>query len=131
MAITTTPSIDISQELAEVLNGVDSLRCYWYISDAVRPPAIVIGQPSVDFTDTMSGFCKATWTYPLTLVVGRNSDREAQMALSHHLQLVTSTLASATVPSIQLIEPTDARPITVTVSGQDLPGYSINVRVRA
>lgn len=131
MAVTDVASIDISQELAEILTGVEDLRPYWYVSDAVRPPAIVIGLPSVDYTDTLSGFCKSTWSYPLTLVVGRNNDREAQLALSHYLQLVTTALAHATVPSIQLIEPVDARPITVTVSGADLPGYSLNVRVRA
>jgi hypothetical protein len=131
MAVTDVASIDISQELAEVLTGVEDLRPYWYVSDAVRPPAVVIGMPSVDFQDTLGGFCASTWSYPLTLVVGRNNDREAQKALSHYLQLVTTKLAKASVPSIQLIEPVDARPITVSINGQDLPAYALTVRVRA
>ena len=31
---------------------------HWYVSDAVRPPAVVIGQPTVDYPDTQSGFCQ-------------------------------------------------------------------------
>jgi hypothetical protein len=129
MAVTEKLSVDIAQALADVLK--DLVRVHWYVADIVRPPAVVIGQPSVDYLDTLGGFCDSTWTYPLTLVVSRNNDRDAQVALSRILQLVTSALASATVPGIALIEPVDARPITVTVSGQDLPGYAITVRVRA
>jgi hypothetical protein len=129
MATTTAQHTDISQALAESLEGV--VRVYWGPLDTVRPPAVVIAQPSVDYLDTLSGFCSATWTFPLTLVVSRNNDRDAQLALSRYLQEVTSTLARAQVPGVQSVEPVDARPITVTVSGQELPGYAINVRVRA
>jgi hypothetical protein len=131
MATTTVETVDISQALATVLEDLDGLRVYWYVSDAVRPPAVVIMQPSVDYLDAQSHFCAATWTFPVVLCVTRANEREAQIALSKHLQLVTSALGSAQIPGVLSVDPVDARPTTVTVSGVDLPGYAINVRVRA
>jgi len=129
MATTEVLTHDISQAMADVLDGL--VRTYWYVSDTIRPPAVVIAQPSVDYLDTLSGFCSATWTFPLTLVVARNNDRDAQLSLSRNLQLVTNALASADLAGVRSCEPVDARPITVTVAGQELPGYAITVRVRA
>lgn len=133
MATTTAAFTNISEALAEVLaDGLaGALRVYPYVSDAVRPPAVVLAQPTVDYLDTLGGFCAATWTYPLTIVVPRNQDREAQAALSTFLQLVTTILAAGTAPGIQDIAPVDARPGTATVAGADLPAYFLNVRVRA
>jgi hypothetical protein len=131
MATTTVQTVDISQALASILEDIDGLRVYWYISDAVRPPAVVIAQPAIDYLDTQSGFCSATWSYPMTLVVSRSNDRDAQIALSRYVQLVTSALAEADPPDIAAIEPASARPINVNVSGQELPGYDITVQVRA
>jgi len=129
MATTEVLTHDISQAMADVLDGL--VRTYWYVSDTIRPPAVVIAQPSVDYLDTLSGFCSATWTFPLTLVVARNNDRDAQLSLSRNLQLVTNALDSADLAGVRSCEPVDARPITVTVAGQELPGYAITVRVRA
>jgi hypothetical protein len=129
MATTETQTIDIAQGLADALDVV--IRSYWFVSDAVRPPALVIGQPSIDYQDAGSGFCSATWIFPMTLVVSRSSDREAQVALSRILQLVSSTLAAAEIEGVFSVEPLDARPVPVTVSGQEMPGYLLNVRVRA
>jgi hypothetical protein len=131
MATTTTVGTDLAQMIAGALEGIGGLRVYWYVSDAVRPPAVVVAQPSVDYTDTLGGFCHATWTYPLTLVVTRNNDRQAQLDMAAYLQQVTSTLAAITGPDVYAVEPVEARPTTVTVSGQELPGYAITVRVRA
>lgn len=131
MATTETQTMDLAQAIVDVLNEIDGLRAYAYVADTVRPPAVVVAQPSVDYLDNLSGFCSATWTFPLTLVVGRNNDRDAQVALSGFLQQVTSTLAAADVPGVAEIEPVSANPITVSVSGVEQPGYSIDVRVRA
>jgi hypothetical protein len=129
MVTTTVQTHDLAQAIADVLDGV--VRCYWYVSDLVRPPAVVIALPSVDYEDTLSGFCSATWVFPLTLVVSRNGDRETQVALSRTLQEITTALGSAVVPGVYTLEPISARPATVTVSGQELPGYNIQVRIRA
>jgi hypothetical protein len=129
MTTTGVLTHEISEEMSRALDGI--VRCYWYVSDAVRPPAVVIGQPSIDYLDTLAGFCAATWTFPLTLVVARNNDREAQLALSRNLQAVTSALDNAALAGVRSCEPVDARPLTVSISGQELPGYAITVRVRA
>jgi hypothetical protein len=130
MAVTTAQTVDISQALAGLLENVDGLRTYWHVSDATRPPACVIGLPSIDWLDQASGFCRATWTFPLTLVVTRNNDRDAQLQLSRLVMEIANAL-KPDVPGIFSIEPQDARPTTVTVSGVDQPGYQISVRVRA
>lgn len=132
MATTTVQTVDLAQLIADTLTtNIDGLRVHWYVADIVRPPAVVVGQPSVDYLDTLSGFCSATWTFPLTLVVARTNDREAQVALSSYLQQVTSALAAAEAPGVHTVEPVRADRTTATVSGQELPGYAITVRVRA
>jgi hypothetical protein len=40
-------------------------------------------------------------------------------------------LDAADLAGTRSCEPVDARPLTVSISGQDLPGYAITVRVRA
>lgn len=131
MATTTVQTTDLAQLIADRLSTIDGLRVHWYVSDAVRPPSVVIGQPSVDYSDTAAGFCSAVWSFPLTLVVSRNSDREAQLALSRFLQAIVTTLADTEADGVSDVAPIAARPITVTVSGAELPGYAIDVNVYA
>lgn len=135
MPVTTTQTLDLAQVLGDLLAPVEDLRVYFYVADTVRPAsnggAAVIMQPSVDYRDPAAAFCAATWTFPLLLLVPRNNDRDAQRTLSRLLQQVTSTLGDAAVPGVFSIDPVDANPTTATVSGQDLPGYAITVRVRA
>jgi hypothetical protein len=131
MATTTATTVDLAQVLVDILDEVDGLRAFAYAADTARPPAAVVQLPSVDYLDAASYFCAGTWTFPVVLVVSRNNDRDAQASLSKYLQLVTSALGSASVPDVLSIDPVDARPTTVTLSGNDLPAYAINVRVRA
>ena len=131
MALSTLQTTDVSQALAELIDGVPNLRTYWYVSDAVRPPAAVISQPTIDYTDSGSGFCYAAWLFPVTVIVARNNDRDAQLALSQLLFDITHALTAADVPGVFSIEPQDARPVPVQVGSQESPGYLLNVRVRA
>lgn len=131
MATTTAQTTDLAQFIAETLEAIEGLRVYWFVSDAVRPPAVVIAQPSVDYADVAAGFCAATWSFPLTLVVGRNNDREAQLALSRFLQAITSALSAAEADGVTDVSPVAARPITLNVSGTEMPGYAIDVNVYA
>lgn len=136
MATTTAHTLDIAEILAGILDDIEALRVFWYVSDFTRVPAnggaLVVMQPSVDYLDQASAFCSATWTFPLTLAVARANDRDAQMLLSRLLQEITSALGSAIPPNgILSIDPVDARPTAVNVSGTELPGYAITVRVRA
>jgi hypothetical protein len=130
MAVTTAQTVDVAQVLGSLLETVDGLRPYWYVSDTVRPPAAVIGQPDIDFADAQSGFCAATWTFPVTLITSRANDREAQMAMSRLLLDVVAAVA-VDAPGVFDIQPIDARPIPITVAGQELPGYTITIRIRA
>jgi hypothetical protein len=135
MAVSTNTSTDLAEVIVGILDDLSGVRAYAYISDLVRPPttgaAIVVAQPTIDYEDTLSGFCSATWIFPVTLVVARGDAQSAQRALSQYLHLVTTTLATANPPDVQVIEPVDARPTTVTVSGVEQPGYVIQVRIRA
>jgi hypothetical protein len=130
MAATTTQTVDVAQTLAAVLCTVDGVRVYPYPADTVRPPAVVIGQPDVDFADTTSGFCAATWSFPLTVITTRANDRDAQTDMSRLLMSIVTTLAEP-VPGVFSVEPQDARPTTVGVNGQELPGYLLTVKIRA
>lgn len=130
MAGAAVETVDVSQMLSSLLESVEDLRVYWYVSDTVRPPAAVIGQPDIDFADSQSGFCAATWLFPVTVVTSRANDRGAQVEMSRLLFDMVSAL-KADVEGVHSIEPLDARPIPITVSGQDLPGYLLNIRIRA
>lgn len=126
--VTTT---DVAETLAEVLAGVDDLRVYAYVADNFRPPGAVIMQPEIDYADQTATFCRATWSFPVGVVVSRNQDRASQSALAAMVAEIATALYDADVPSLFSIEPLNAIPQTVTVAGQDLPGYLITVRVRA
>ena len=130
MATTFVETAIVAEELATLLRGVGGLRTAWYVSDVTRPPAAIIGQPDIDFADSQSGFCTAVWLFPITVVVTRNSDRDAQTQMSRLLMEIVAVLATE-VPGIFSIEPQDARPTSVTLGGVDLPAYLLNVKVRA
>lgn len=128
-----TPSLEtvvVAEEIATLLGGVAGLRVHWYVSDTTRPPAVVIGQPDIDYADPSASFCDAVWLFPLTIVVARNSDREAQTLMSRLLLEIVQAL-NTDVPGLFSVQPLIARPITVTIGSQELPGYSLDVRVRA
>lgn len=131
MAVSGIQTVDLTETIAARLQEIDGLRVYPYVSDAVRPPSCVIAQPEIDWTDNLSGFCAATWTFPLTVVVPRNNDRDAQASLSRLVMEIANALVVDDVASGIYIEPVDARPISVNVSGTDLPGYALNIRIRA
>lgn len=131
MATTTVQTVDLAGVLEGILNSVDGLRVYWYVADTVRPPAVVIAQPVIDYADPDAGFCSASWSFPCTIVVSRSADREAQRAMSQFLLDIVTALRTAEVDGVLSIDPIDARPIPVTVSGQELPGYLLNIRIRA
>lgn len=134
MATTTVQTTDVATAMAELLAEVPGARTYAYVSDATRPPtgggAVVIGQPDLDFADQQSGFCACTWSFPITILVARDQDRQAQKQLSRLVFEVVSAL-SIDVEGIFSIEPLDARPTTTDLGGVSLPSYLLNVRVRA
>ena len=104
--------------LAGMLEPITDLRVYAYVADTFRPPGVVIAQPDVDFADGQSGYCRATWMYPLTIVVSRSNDREAQSDLSRLLLEVARALDSTPPPGVFSVEPLDGHPTTANVAGQ-------------
>lgn len=131
MTATRLQTDDVAGALATTLAGIAGLRVYTYVADNFRPPGVVIGQPVIDYADPDAGFCSASWSFPCTIVVSRSTDREAQRAMSQFLLDIVTALRTAEVDGVLSIDPIDARPIPVTVSGQELPGYLLNIRIRA
>lgn len=131
MAVTTAPAVDVARSLEAILAGVEGCRSYWYVADKFRPPGVIVGQPDIDYVDASAGFCFARWEFPLTVIVSRNSDREAQEALSDLVNRIALALDAATPADLFSIEPLDARPVVASVAGQDLPAYTVRVAVRA
>jgi hypothetical protein len=132
MATTTAQTTDVAGILHGLIESVEDLRVYPYVADTVRPPAAVIGQPSIDFTDQSAGFCRATWDFPVTLITTRANERVAQAEMSKLLLDVVTALGGDTPEGVLSVEPLDARPVPgVAVNGQELPAYQLNIRIRA
>lgn len=132
MAITAAATTDVASALGEILETVEGLRVFHFVADTVRPPAVVIGQPTLDFVDQSSGFCKATWYFALTVITTRANERAAQADMSKFLLDIATALGGDAPEGILSIEPISARPVSgVSVNGQELPAYELSVRVRA
>jgi hypothetical protein len=130
MAVTTARLGDVAAILAGVLEVVPGLRTYAHVPDTFRPPGAVVGLPTIDYADSSAGFCSASHDFPVTLIVSRSNDREAQAELSRLLAEVVSALDVANVAGVT-IRPQTATPTTASVGGQDLPAYSLRVLVHA
>lgn len=130
MSATATQIVNVAEALKGRLDGVDGLRAYWYAADTARPPLAVVGQPTIDYRDASGGFCQAVWLFTIELVVARNDDRAAQTTMSRLLSDAVMALTNDVDDGI-VVEPQDARPATITLAGQDLPGYLLTVKVRA
>jgi hypothetical protein len=134
VAITVTQTTDISQVLADQLDDqIAGMRVEWYVADKTRPPVCVIGLPDIDWSDQMGGFCWTRWEFPLTVIVSRSNDREAQRELSRIVRdiAVALTQDSWTAAGIHDVTMLDARPTTATIGGQELPAYLVRVQVTA
>lgn len=133
MAVTTATTTDVAAVLGGILDDALATDCrvYYYVADKFRPPGVVIGLPDIDYTDSGSGFCFARWEFPLTIVLSRSNDKDAQEALASLTSRVAVALNDAEPAEVFSIEPLDARPATATVAGQDLPAYTMRVAVRA
>lgn len=131
MAVTTAQTTDVAQALAMLLEGISGLRVEPYVSDKSRPPVAVIALPRIDWQDPDAGFCWAAWDFPITVITARNSDRTAQEELGRLVRDVANALMHTPVDGIHDIQPLSADPTTATIAGQELPGYTLRVRVLA
>jgi len=133
MAVTTRTTYDVATVLVAALAPVQGLRVEWFISDKSRPPVCIIGQPTIDWMDPDSGFCWATWEFPLLIVTTRASDRDAQGDLSRFVCEVANALDTFPTAGtgVEWIAAMNARPDVATIGGQELPAYNLRVQVRA
>lgn len=131
MAVTTAQTVDVAQALAVLLADVDGLRVEAYVSDKSRPPVAVIALPTITWNDPGAGFCWASWEFPIAIITARNNDRDAQTELSRLVRDVANALNHSPVEGVQDIQLLDANPTTATIAGQELPGYTLRVRVLA
>jgi ABC-type sugar transport system substrate-binding protein len=131
MSTATMNGNALAKALASMLGAVPDVRIYSYVADASRVPFIVVGQPTADFQDAEAGFCRATWEFPVTVVTARNTDAASQAALLNAVDATVDALAAEPPSGVFSVDPLDARPITASVGGQDLPAYQLRVRVRA
>jgi hypothetical protein len=63
--------------------------------------------------------------------VSRNNDREAQHALAEWVSRIATTIRDSTIPGALGVEVVSATPTPQSVNGQELPGYTLRVLVRA
>lgn len=133
MATTTAQTTDITTVLGDLLREVPDLRVYETPVDTARVPCVVITQPTLTFNDPESTYCAAVWDFTLGVVTSRSSDREAQKLMSRYLLDIVQALSVDTVSgtSIFSIQPIDASPVAISISGAEMPGYQLRVRVRA
>lgn len=133
MAVTEQTTVDVAQVLSAALVGVDGARVEWYVADKSRPPVIVIGLPTIDWQDPESGFCWATWEFPLLVVTTRANDRAAQVELATLVRDVANALNdfNTSGSGVFYVAALDAHPTVATIGGQELPAYNVRVQVRA
>ncbi len=118
--------------LEQMLSSVQNLRVYSFVSDSARVPAAVIGEPVIDFSDRSSGFCMATWLFPSTIITKRSNDKAAHEEMSKLVLDIANALDGELPEDIFSVEPLSARPVPgVSINGQELPAYLMEVRVRA
>jgi hypothetical protein len=116
----------VAEALADMI-GKAGFRVAWYVPDSFRPPGVVIGQPSVDFAGSPVTFCTALWRFPVTMIVPRASERDAQAALQDGLHTLVEALHGPAPAGVFQVRCTTADPVTAQVAGQELPGYTLNV----
>lgn len=119
------------------LLGVTGLRVYDYAADAASPPAAIVALPEMVEYDVVGGRAADRVVIPVTVLVGRVSDRAARDQLALY---VSGTGASSVKTAIESGDPplggaahtvrvTDARIDVVTIQAVDYLGASFNVEV--
>lgn len=119
------------------LVGVTGLRVYDYAADAASPPAAIVALPDMVEYDVVAGRGADRVVIPVTVLVGRVSDRAARDQLA---QYVSGAGATSVKTAIEGSDPTmggvahtvrvmTARVDIVTIGGIDYLGASFEVEV--
>lgn len=119
------------------LLGVTGLRVYDYAADAASPPAAIVALPEMVEYDSVAGRAADRVVIPVTVLVGKVSDRAARDQLA---QYVSGTGAASVKTAIEGGDPplggaahtvrvTTARIDVVTIQAVDYLGASFEVEV--
>lgn len=115
--------------------NITGLRVYDTVPDGLMPPALVVGQLSIDW-DLVFARGADSATVDLILIVGRMSDRAAQDYLDGLLtptgnssiktKIEADQTLSGTVSSVRCVS---AVPVAVTVAGVEMLAYRFSVEL--
>lgn len=126
-----TPST-VRDKLKAAVN-ITGLRVYDTVPDGLIPPALVIGQLSIDW-DLVFARGADSATVDLILIAGRMSDRAAQDYLDSFLtatgtnSIKTKVEADQTLDgSVSSVRVVSATPISLTVAGVEMLAYRFAV----
>jgi hypothetical protein len=119
------------------LVGVTGLRVYDYAADAASPPAAIVALPDMVAYDEVAGRGADRVVIPVTVLVGRVSDRAARDQLA---QYVSGTGALSVKAAIEggtgdlggvahTVRVTEARIEIVTIQAVEYLGASFDVEV--
>jgi len=119
------------------LVGVTGLRVYDYAADGASPPAAIVSLPRTVEYDAVAGRGADRIVIPVTVLVGKVSDRAARDALSAY---ITGTGPSSIKTAIegsdgnlggacQTVRVTEATADVVTIQAVDYLGASFDVEV--
>lgn len=113
--------------------SITGLRVYDTVPDGLIPPALVIGQLSIDWDLVMARGADSA-TVDLILIAGRMSDRAAQDYLDSFLtasgnnSIKTKVEADQTLGgSVSSVRVVSATPISLTVAGVEMLAYRFAV----
>jgi hypothetical protein len=128
-----TPSL-VRDALKTAVN-ITGLRVYDTIPDGLMPPALVVGQLSIEW-DLVFARGADSATVDLILIAGRMSDRAAQDYLDGLLTATGSNSIKTKIEADQTLGGTvtsvrcvSATPVAVTVSGVEMLSYRFTVEL--
>lgn len=119
------------------LVGVTGLRVYDYAADAASPPAAIVSLPSAVEYDAVMGRGADRMVIPITVLVGRISDRAARDQLGGYIAGAGANSVKAAIegsdPTLggicQTVRVTDATVSVVTINAIDYLGASFDLEV--
>lgn len=119
------------------LVGVTGLRVYDYAADAASPPAAIVALPEMVEYDAVAARGADRVLIPVTVLVGRVSDRAARDQLAQYVSGTGATSVKAAIEGgtgdlggvAHTVRVTEARIDVVTIGQVDYLGASFDVEV--
>lgn len=119
------------------LVGVTGLRVYDYAADAASPPAAIVALPEMVSYDEVAGRGADRAVIPVTVLVGKVSDRAARDQLAQYVSGTGSQSIKAAVEGgtgdlggvAHTVRVTEARIEIVTIQAIEYLGASFDVEV--